>query len=274
MGANLVFAVSDATAQLAYNLAYVATLQFGPQEVAIRRFPRITTELKLQRVFDEAKKSKALIVASFASHLMREKLVQFAASTGIVTIDMMGPLLEKLSSFLGGSPSNQAGIQYYLTEDYYRRSEAIEFTVKHDDSIGLSTLSQADIIILGISRTSKTPLSIFLGHHGFKVANVPIVSGVPIPEELWKSDTKKMVGLTILPEKLLDFRMSRLSKMGRPLPHNYASLEKIEEELAYARKVFSELGNIPVIDVTTKAIEETAGEILAALGKDISYQTT
>ncbi len=179
----------------------------------------------------------------------------------------MGPLMEGFTKYFHAAPSDQPGLQYRLTADYLRRNEAVEFTVKHDDSLGLDTLGQADIILLGISRTSKTPLSIFLAFRGFKVANIAIVKDVALPDEVRLVDPKKLVGLTIKADKLVELRSSRLAKMGRSLSRRYANLEFIREELFYAQRTFAELGNTPVIDVTSKAIEEVATEVLTVLGK-------
>jgi regulator of PEP synthase PpsR (kinase-PPPase family) len=185
----------------------------------------------------------------------------------VVAVDIMGPVMDVFTAYLHSHPSDEPGMKYRLTNEYFRRQEAIEFTVKHDDGMGLDTLGQADIALLGISRTSKTPLSVYLAMRGHKVANIPLVREVPLPAELEQVDRNKMVGLSITAEKLVQLRETRLIKLGRPLSEEYANLDRVNEELAYARKVFESLGNLPVIDVTGKAIEEIATEVLLTLGK-------
>jgi len=262
----LIYAVSDATGQLAASLSFAAARQFNVG-TSIQRRPRTSSPEKITDVVREARDSNGLIVFTLVSDELRQLLLKLSAEARVTAIDIMGPLLENLARHLQSAPSDQPGLQYRLTAEYYRRNEAVEFTVKHDDSLGLDSLPQADIILLGISRTSKTPLSIYLAYRGFKVANVPIVDGVPPPRELRQADTKKMVGLTILPEKLVELRGSRLTRMGKALSEEYASPQKVRQELAYAHQLFKELGNVPVIDVTYKAIEEVASEVLTVLGR-------
>lgn len=259
--------MSDATGQLAFSLAFAAARQFAEKNTIILRRPRTASRERLDRVIQEAKENGGLIVFTLVSHDLRQYLLQAAAEAELTAIDVMGPLLESFTRFLHSDPSDRPGLQYQLTAEYYRRNEAVEFTVKHDDSLGLDTLNQADMILLGISRTSKTPLSIYLAYRGFKVANIPIVKGAPLPNEVREADSRKLIGLTILADKLAQLRSTRLSKLGGLLSDDYANLEFIRSELAYAQQTFMELGEIPIIDVTAKAIEEIASEVLTALGK-------
>jgi regulator of PEP synthase PpsR (kinase-PPPase family) len=155
----------------------------------------------------------------------------------------------------------EAGILRTVNESYFKRIEAIEFTVKHDDGKETRDLDQADIILVGISRTSKTPLSIFMSHKGWKVANVPLVVGATIPEELFAVDQRKVVGLTIDPSKLSKIRENRLQKLG-DAAGDYASMAKIHQELDFANDLFKKNKRWPVFDVSERALEETASEII------------
>jgi len=175
--------------------------------------------------------------------------------------------MEAFSRYFRKTPSDQPGLRYQMNPEYIRRNEAIEFTVQHDDGMGLETLHEADIVLLGVSRTSKTPLSIYLAYHGFKTANVPIVLNVPLPWEVLSVAPQKIVGLTIAPETLMDLRTKRLQKLGRGLRDQYVDPDVIDEELQYSKNFFSSLPNCPVIAVTSKAIEEVASEILTVLNK-------
>lgn len=263
----ILLAVSDATGDLAVNIAVAAARQFQGLEADIRRRALINTAAKIAEVLKEAKDVEAVIVYTLVSQEMRQLLQDMSEREGVIAVDVMGPVLGTIATQVSQIPSDRPGMQYRVTGDYLRRTEVMTYTVKHDDGLGLETLSDADIIILGISRTSKTPLSIYLGYRGFKVANVPIVRNVDVSRFVYDADKKKLVGMTIEAEKLVSLRQSRLQKLGRPLSEEYASLEYIKEELSYQRRIFSELGNIPVINMTNKAIEEAATEILTVLGR-------
>lgn len=262
-----IFAVSDATGELAMNLSFAALRQFKIENVNIVRKARVTDHPKMVHVIGEAKKKHAIIIFTFVGQHLREQFLEECSKQQVVAVDIMGPVMDVFTTYLHSHPSDEPGLKYKLTNEYFRRQEAIEFTVKHDDGMGLDTIGQADIVLIGISRTSKTPLSVYLAFRGHKVANIPLVREVPIPQELEHVDKSKMVGLTINPEKLVQLRETRLIKLGRPLSEEYASFDRINEELDYARRVFDQLGNIPAIDVTAKAIEEIATEVLLALGK-------
>jgi len=262
-----IFSVSDATGELGMNISFAALRQFKIENVNIVRKARITDYKKMVPVIAEAKKKHAIILFTFVGQHLRQEFLEECAKQQVVALDVMGPVMDVFTTYLHSHPSDEPGLKYKLTNEYFRRQEAIEFTVKHDDGMGLDTMGQSDILLLGISRTSKTPLSVYLALRGHKVANLPLVREVPLPRELDQVDRSKMIGLSISAEKLVQLRETRLVKLGRPLSEEYASFDRINEELAYARKVFDQMGNIPVIDVTGKAIEEIATEVLLTLGK-------
>lgn len=262
-----IFSVSDATGELGMEVAFAALRQFKTENVNIVRKPRVTDQQKMTSVIAEAKKRHAVILFTFVGQHLRAQFLEECSKQQVVAVDIMGPVLDVFTNYLHSHPSDEPGLKYRLTNEYFRRQEAIEFTVKHDDGMGLDTINQADIVLLGISRTSKTPLSVYLALRGHKVANIPLVREVPIPQELEQVNRANMIGLTISAEKLVRLRETRLVKLGRPLSEEYANYERVSEELAYAQKVFEGLGNIPYIDVTGKAIEEIATEVLLTLGK-------
>jgi hypothetical protein len=262
-----IFAVSDATGEMAMQIAVAALRQFQVENVNIVRKARVTDERRMEEVVAEAKKKHAIVLFTFVGQEKRKQFLEQCSKQKVVGIDIMGPVMDVFTAFLHEAPSSEPGLKYKHTSEYFRRQEAIEFTVKHDDGMSLDTLAKADIVLLGVSRTSKTPLSIYLSYRGFKVANVPLVKDVPPPVELEQVDKGKLVGLTINIEKLIQLRETRLIKLGRPLSEEYASFDRVSEEMAYARKIFEKLGSVPVIDVTGKAIEEIATEVLLCLGK-------
>lgn len=261
-----IFAVSDATGELAISNATAALRQFRHEGVSVLRRAKIRSLDRVAKVVHEAAEVGGLIVFTLVSDELRTALRQQAADAKVPAVDVMGPLMETLSRYLEAAPSDQPGLKYQITGEYFRRNDAIEFAVKHDDGQGLETVNQADIVLLGISRTSKTPLSIYLAYRGFKAANIPLIRDVAPPRILRSLDPKKLVGLAVSPEKLSDLRAARLTKLGLPATESYANIDFIRQELTYAQELFQSLGKIPVIDVTAKAIEEVATEVLTVLG--------
>ena len=197
-----------------------------------------------------------------------------AMAEGIIAIDLLSPLFQALDTFFNKvSSEKEAGLLRVVDDTYFKRISAIEFTVKHDDGKDLRELNQADIILVGISRTSKTPLSIFLSHKGWKVANIPLVLGVPLPEELKNVDQKKIIGLTIDREKLSKIRRNRLEKFQQDPGSDYASLQQIHDEIEYANEIFKKNKRWPVFDVTERALEETAAEIVRVVSRRMGLKS-
>jgi regulator of PEP synthase PpsR (kinase-PPPase family) len=188
-----------------------------------------------------------------------------AEANGLETVDLISPLIYKLSDFFGTMPQEVPGLLYQLDSDYYKRVEAVNFTVKHDDGQEPGNMHKADIVLLGVSRTSKTPLSMYLAHKGYKVANVPLVKDVDPPRELFQIDQKRIVGLIIEGKRLVELRSARLRNMLQSPRGEYADYEKVEDELHYARTIYRRHPEWPVIDVTNKSVEESAAEILKNL---------
>lgn len=262
-----IYAVSDATGEMAMSMAFAAMRQFKVENVNIIRKAKITDTNRIRQVLTEAKKKHGIVMHTLVSHELRKIFHEEAEREGVVSIDLMGPVMDVLTTYFHATPSDEPGLKYRVTKDYFKRQEAIEFTVKHDDGLGLDTVDAADIVLLGISRTSKTPLSIYLAYRGYKVANVPVIRDVQVPKELFTMDRSKMVGLIVSPSKLAQLRESRLIKLGRPLSEEYANINRISDELEYSKGFLDQLGRVPVIDVTDKAIEEIASEVLLVLGK-------
>ncbi len=262
----IIYAVSDATGELAISVAVAALRQFQQQGVSVLRRSKVQSLERAAKIIREAQETGGLVVYTFVAEDLRLGFQRLVAEAKLDAVDVMGPVMAIFSRYLETAPSDQPGLQYKITSDYFRRNEAIEFTVKHDDGQGLETLDQADIVLLGISRTSKTPLSIYLAYRGFKVANVPLIKSVAVPPVVRTLSHRKIVGLTISPEKLSELRGARLIRLGLSPTESYADIEVIREELLFAKRLFSDLEDIPIIDVTMKAIEEVATEILTVLG--------
>jgi regulator of PEP synthase PpsR (kinase-PPPase family) len=269
-----VFIISDGTGETASTMIRAALVQYPDTEINIVRCKNVRTESQVDSLIDEVFQKQGLIVFTVVSETMRRKILESAGSKGIPTVDLMGPLLGVLDAYLGKtSSSHTVGALRAVDDRYFKRIEAIEYTVKHDDGKLLSDLDQADIILVGISRTSKTPLSIFLSHKGWRVANIPLVVGTPPPEELFKADQRKVVGLIIDPDSLMRIRRKRLEKFGQDPGGEYASLGHIATEIDYAREIYKQNKRWPVFDVTDRALEETAAEIVRVVASrmDLPY---
>lgn len=261
----VIYIVSDSTGETAATMIRAALVQYPQNEVTIVRCKNVRTEEQAERIVEECFERRGMIAFTTASASLRTKIRELAAAKGIPAVDLLDPLLKTLDVFFGSTSASQVGALRVVDEMYFKRIEAIEFTVKHDDGKTLSHLDKADIVLVGVSRTSKTPLSIFLSHKGWKVANVPLVLGTPLPEELFKIDQKRVVGLTIDLESLRRIRKNRLEKFGQDPGGSYASMAHIAQEIEYAEKIFKENRRWPVFNVTERALEETASEIVRVI---------
>lgn len=256
-----IFVVSDSTGETAERLVRAALVQFPNQRSRVRLFTRVRDRDGILEVVRRAKEAGALLVYTLAGGALSQACYDAALEHDVEAVDVIGPLLSKLSTLLDRSPLGAPGPSQPLSEEYFRRVEAIEFAVKSDDGKEPRNLRRADVVLVGVSRTSKTPLSTYLAGRGLKVANVPLVLGVPPPDELAEVPRVRVVGLTIAIEQLLEIRNARLRQLGMPTDTNYGSRDHVVEELEYAAKLYQERGWF-IVDVSGRAIEETATIIL------------
>ena len=257
-----IFIISDGTGETAMTMTKAALVHYTDYDLNIVRFKNIRTEQQVDSTIEDALQKKAIVVHTVVSPQLRSHLQDKAAGYGLPQVDLLGPLLHELDAYLNvENTQKEAGILHSVDEKYFKRVEAIEFAVKHDDGKMLSDLDKADIILVGISRTSKTPLSLFLSHKGWKVANIPLVPGSILPEELFKVDQRKIVGLIIDPDSLQKIRRNRLERIKQDPGSEYARIDKIFEEIDFAKELFSKNKRWPVFNVTERALEETATEI-------------
>jgi hypothetical protein len=198
------------------------------------------------------------------SHL-RQRLVDLAQERDVTAIDLMGALLERLTAVLGQPPLERPGLYRQLHRPYFERIEAIEYALKHDDGQNREGWHTADVLLVGVSRTGKTPLSVYLSVLGWKVANLPIVPEIPIPPELYQLDPARVIGLKIDLDRLLAYRRRRISQLGIPAQSAYTDPERIEEELRLAQSIFRR-GGFYTIDVTDKTVEVSADEVIKRIG--------
>jgi regulator of PEP synthase PpsR (kinase-PPPase family) len=244
-----------------------ATLrQFAGAGARIKRFGQIRQEDEIRKIMEEAAAEGGFVAYTLVLPELREMIKAESIRLGIRTVDILGPMMQAFMDTFGNIPSQQAGLLHGLDEEYFRRVEAMEFAVKYDDGKDASGLLLADVVLVGVSRTSKTPLSIFLAHKGIKAANLPVMPEVKPPAELFLVDRKRIFGLTMDAGHMHHIRTERLKAVGLPGGSRYASPERVKEELGYSGGLMSRLG-CRVVDVTSKAIEETAGLIMEAIGR-------
>jgi len=270
---RLVFVISDATGETAEKVVRAALLQFSGVPVQIRMYTRVRLEAEMRSIVDRAKQLSALVVFTVVSNAHREILRALCDEEHVDSVDLIGTLMAKLTGFLGEQPRGVPGLLHTVSDEYFRRIDAVEFTVRNDDGKEPRNLPKADLVLVGISRTSKTPLSTFLAQKGYKVSNVPLVLGLPPPVELFQIDQQKIFGLTIKAETLMQIRQSRLKHMGMPSDTSYGQRDHISEEIAFAQKIFREHPSWPVMEITGKAVEETAADIMR-INKDRELRRT
>lgn len=261
---QLVFVVSDSVGETCELVVRAASIQFHENAIETLRIPFVEDEQTIIDVVTQAKAQQAIIAFTLVNEEHRALLMRLGEAHQVKTVDLLGDLLDVLSSQLKEAPREKPGLIYRLDDDYFRKIEAMEFAVKYDDGRDPRGLKKADIVLVGVSRTSKTPLSQYLALKRYKVANVPLVPESRPPEELFDLPAERCVGLIISPEKLISIRMERLKSLGLKPEADYAQLERINRELEYARGIYERIG-CDVIDVTNKAVEETAGIILRHL---------
>lgn len=263
--AALVVVISDALGETAELVARAAASQFSGHAVEVRRYPHVTSEADFLGVFRRLPRTPAVVVFTVILPELRRAIEEHCAAQGIPHVDVMGPLVAKLAARLGEQPTLQPGLVHRLDAQYFKRVEAVEFAVRFDDGKDPSGVIGSDIVLLGVSRTSKTPTSLYLAHRGLKVANVPLVPEAVLSDEVFSVPPQKVIGLTINPELLLQIRTERLRSLGLGPRSKYADLGRIIEELEYADRVFRRVG-CRVVDVSQKAVEETANSILEIVG--------
>lgn len=257
----IVFTISDSSGETAEAVARAALVQFQPGRASIYRLPQVRSCQQLAGLVREVSHGNAVIAYTLVLPEYRETLENEASKFNIPTVDLLGPLITRISSLTGTAPMSQPGRLHLLDETYFRRIEAVDFAIRFDDGKNPDGITQADVVLTGVSRTSKTPNCMYLAHHyGLKAANVPIVSGVEPPLALFQINPRKIVGLHIDPFLLQDIRTTRAQILGMPSSTDYADPDRIRQEVRQAKKLFREL-KCHVIDVSAKAIEETSSEI-------------
>ncbi|MGI6678330.1 MAG: pyruvate, water dikinase regulatory protein [Dehalobacterium sp.] len=257
----VIFVVSDSLGETADLLARAAASQFDGEGVEIRRVPYVSEKSEIETIFEEAAEYKSVIIFTVVVNELRQEIARLSQENQIPCVDLLGPTLDAVTKVSGQQPKMETGLLRKMDRDYFRKIEAVEFAVKYDDGKDARGLIQADVVLTGVSRTSKTPVCMYLGHKKIKAANMPLVPEIAPPQELFEINPKKIIGLTIKAEALNRIRNERLRALGLNAGADYANINRIIEELEYAESIFKRIGCV-VIDVSNRAIEETAGKIL------------
>lgn len=258
-----IYLVGEGTGETISKIARAALAQFHREWVNIKTFFLVKDEHYISRILKHASDDNALVAFSIVQPNLRDYLIAEADRLGIKAIDVIGNFIIQLSIFLKEKPLEIPGRQYILDEDYFRRIEAINFSVKHDDGKLPQGLTDADIVLIGLSRTGKTPLSTYLANQGWKVANIPVHPDLETPKELFEIDQRKIFGLIINVENLVKLREARLRQLGLEPEAKYADPVYVSNEIEWCIEYFKQNPRWRVIDVSNRAIEEVAANILS-----------
>ena len=260
--------VSDATGETAITVARGATAQFGDIEAIEHLWSLVRTKDQLSRVLASVAANPGVVMFTLVDAELRQTLQEECRALDVPCVPLLDTAISILSQYLGVESTNQPGGQHVMDAHYLGRIDAMNFTLLHDDGQATSSLEQADIVLVGVSRSSKTPTCFYLANRGFKTANVPIIPGCPLPLELGALQSPLVVGLTCGANQLVDIRRSRLRMIGQDEGTEYVDPNSVVEEVKHARRLFSQTG-WPVIDVTYRSIEETAAAVLQLHAKHV-----
>ena len=253
--------VSDSTGETVSSVARSAMAQFDVEGIIEHDWALIRTPKQMEKVLKAIEEEPGIVLFTIVDERLKTMLQDFCQEQNLPCVPILNRVIRELSAFLGAETTSVVGAQHELDEDYFERVEAIHFALAHDDGQLTDELDLADVIVLGVSRTSKTPTCVYLSYRGLKAANIPIVPGMLLPEHIYELKRPLVVGLVINPERLLQIRKSRLLQLHEDRETDYVDIEKIKEEVTEARKLFSK-NKWPVIDVTRKSVEETCATIV------------
>lgn len=270
--APAIFIVSGGVGASGEQLVQTALAQFEGAEVSVKIVPHVREVAQLEEVVDRAAKAGGIIVHTLVDVDLRQTLIRLARKKNVEAIDPIGRLLSQLAKLLRQEPLGEPGLYRQLRQAYFDRVEAIEFTMAHDDGQKRDEWARAEIVLVGVSRVGKTPLSMYLSIQGWKVANVPLMPGVPPPPELFQLDPRRVVGLTIDPGQLVSHRQQRQQRLGVSRGSAYTDPIKLYEEVEDMRKLCRRSG-FAVVDITDKPIEESAGEVIASVTRRLKVST-
>ena len=258
--------LSDSTGETLEMIAKAALAQFEDADVIRHFWPMVRSRQHLERIVPELLQNPGLVLFTLVDPETRSRLEEACRNAALPAVAILDPLTNALEAALGQEAHGRPGRQHMMDEAYFKRVEAIQFTIAHDDGIGWHNWEQADIVLAGVSRTSKTPTSIYLANRGYKVANIPLVVESPPPPTLFSLRNPLVVGLTTMPERLIQIRRNRLLSLNEAAHTPYVDTDRVKDELAFARRIYADNG-WPVIDVSRRSIEETAAAVIRLMGE-------
>ncbi|MBK20512.1 MAG: phosphoenolpyruvate synthase regulatory protein [Rhodospirillaceae bacterium] len=254
--------VSDSTGETTHNLARACLVQFENLEINTLEHSQIQNQTRMDRVISSIEELPGAVIYTMVDKSLSAELERECSRLSLPCINVLGGIISKLENYFGQQIRRQPGRQHQLDAGYFDRIEAMQFALSLDDGQNPNSLQEAEIVLVGVSRTSKTPTSLYLANQrGIKAANIPFVPGVPLPSELFSEKTNFVIGLTTSPERLVQIRRNRMLQLNELKETDYIDLERVRSEVLDARKLFTKMG-WPIIDVSRKSIEETASEIL------------
>lgn len=258
--------ISDSTGETLHAMIRAALAPFPNADPVLHVSVFVRRECELAKALEELRRAPGLVIFTLSDPNLRAQLYRACTEIGVMSIAALDPLIERFSQYFGAPPSERPGMQHRITSEYFDRISALDFAIAHDDGVLGDRLQQADVILTGVSRSSKTPTCIYLAYRGIKAANVPLVPKTHPDRAFFEARERgvPVIGLTASPSRLSQIRSHRLQALGSTKTADYAELENIRAEVAEARLFFDRY-EIPVIDVTRRSIEETAAEILAIL---------
>lgn len=269
-----IFVISDSAGETASKLAAASMAQYPTVDFSLFRRTFAKEEDKLKKALEDARRENAMVLHTIVNEHLVKIANEFFEEHNMYHFDILTPPVAEIERLTGIAPTREPGALHHLNENYFKRIEAMEFAVKYDDGKDPRGFLEADVLLLGVSRTSKTPLSLFLANKNLKVANLPLIPEAHLPKQIWEMNPKKIVGLTNNPDILNGIRKERMKTYGLPANTSYSDIEKIKKELAFANDLYQQLGCV-VINVASLSIEETASMILNALNlEDHSYYST
>lgn len=257
----IIYIISDAVGETAQRVVQATLLQYPQLKPTIRTYPFVTTIDELAPIMQDAVAEQAVVATTFVTAKLATWATDFAAQHQLQLVDYMSPLMQVLTTQTGTAPLAQPGMLHTINGDYFKKVAALDFAVAHDDGQNLQTLAKADLLILGVSRTSKTPVSLYLAEQRLKVANIPLLPDNPLDEAVYQLPKEKIVGLTISSQRLQKVRQTRMAALGLTADNYYTDVASIEKELDYAAAIFTKLQITP-IDTTERSVEETAALIM------------
>jgi regulator of PEP synthase PpsR (kinase-PPPase family) len=254
--------VSDSTGETLITVARAVAAQYANVTAVEHVYPLVRSQKQLDRVLDEIEESPGIVLFTLLEKDLVSRLEIKCKDINVPSLSIIGPVMQLFEAYLGAATAGRVGAQHVLNAEYFKRIDALNYTMIHDDGQHVEGLEEADVVLVGVSRTSKTPTSIYLANRGIRTANVPLVPGIPIPHQLQNLTKPLVVSLHATPERLIQVRQNRLLSMGAgPSSEEYIDRQSVTDEVAYARRLSAKF-NWPQLDVTRRSIEETAAAVI------------